>query len=227
MAMKGSNVVNVTSIDEERLKFRVTIAIQGSGVGLGANPPFGEYPVAMPIPTFFGNSNEYNQCLIKCNGFMAYDPTGIADPVWDCSQAAPGAPRFFQKVGAIEIQLDIPSSQTTTITQGSTYAGAVGGDALGFARIGGYRELMFLDCHSVGDNTGANYVVQGSTAAWSGKSTSDPILCGNPFGQTITIKNKNAILDEACYLVSHATGVGAVDRGNYFYSFDIQMVPNK
>ena len=49
MAMKGSNVVNVTSIDEERLKFRVTVVVQGGGVGLGANPAFGEYPVAMPI----------------------------------------------------------------------------------------------------------------------------------------------------------------------------------
>ena len=226
MAMKGSNVVNVTSIDEERLKFRVTIAIQGSGVGLGANPPFGEYPVAMPIPTFFGNSNEYNQCLIKCNGFMAYDPSGIADPVWDCAQAAPGAPRFFQKVGALEIQLDIPSSQTTTI-QGGNYAGVVGGDILGFARVGGYRELMFLDCHSVGDNTGGAYALGGTTAAWSGKSTSDPILCANPFGKTLTIKNRNATLDEACYLCSQAAGVGGVDRGDYFYSFDIQMVPNK
>lgn len=226
MAMKGSNVVNVTSIDEERLKFRVTIAIQGSNVGLGANPPFGEYPVELPIPTFFANSNEYSQCLIKCNGFMAYAQTGIADPVWDCAQAG-ALPRIFLKVGCIEIQLDVPSSQTTTITQGTTVAGGVGGDILGFARVGGYRELMFLDCHSVGDNTGAAFALGATTAAWSGKSTSEPILCANPFGKILTIKNRNATLDEACYLCSQAAGVGGVDRGDYFYSFDIQMVPNK
>ena len=114
MAMKGTNVVNVVAIDEERLKFRVSIAINAPGV----LPRDGTYQVELPVPTFFGNSNEYNSALIKCNGFSAATAGGTADPVW--SVGVPGAARVFAKLGCLDIQLDVPSSQTTTITNGGS-----------------------------------------------------------------------------------------------------------
>ena len=45
MAMKGTNVVNVIAIDEERLKFRVSIAINAPGV----LPRDGTYQVELSV----------------------------------------------------------------------------------------------------------------------------------------------------------------------------------
>ena len=44
---KSSNVVNVVAIDEERLKFRVNIAL------INRQARDGVYQVELPIPTFF------------------------------------------------------------------------------------------------------------------------------------------------------------------------------
>lgn len=223
MAMKGTNVVNVVAIDEERLKFRVSIAINGPGV----RPREGTYQVELPIPTFFGNSNEYSSALIKCNGFAAYAPGAFADPAW--SVGIPGAARVFSKLGALDIQLDVPSSQTTTITNGGAVAGAVAADRLGQSRIGGFRELMFLKVVSVGDGNGNFDLASGRVACWQGVSNSEPLLCGNPFGKVLTITHNYPINDEACYLASVAGGGGAAgaDLGEYCYTFDVTMVPNK
>ena len=227
MAMKGTNVVNVVSIDEERLKFRVNIALVNRNGAPGAGTD-GTYPVELPIPTFFGNSNEYNSALIKCVGFGALCPGAFADPAW--SVGVPGAARQFLKMSAVEIQLDIPSSQSTTITNGGAVAGAVLGDILGQSRIGGFREVMFLKVVNVGDGNGNfDLAASGRCACWQGTSDSDPLLCGNPFGKVLTITNKFPINDETCYLASVAGGGGAggVDIGEYCYTFDITMIPNK
>ena len=224
MAMKGTNVVNVVAIDEERLKFRVSIAINAPGV----RPREGNYQVELPVPTFFGNSNEYNSALIKCNGFSAATAGGTADPVW--SVGVPGAARQFAKLSCLDIQLDVPSSQTTTITNGGAVAGAVPNDRLGQSRIGGYRELMFVKIVSVGDGNGAvDLGASGRCASWEGTSNSDPLLCGNPFGKVLTITHNYPINDEACYLASFggAGGAAGADLGEYCYTFDVTMVPNK
>ena len=231
MAMKGQNVVNVVSIDEERLKFRVNIGLfAGTAVATALNPAKGTYQVELPIPTFFGNSNEYNSCLIKCNGFHASTDNAFADPAWSVSNPAPGVVNAFEKVAAIEVQLGIPSSQTTSITNGAFVAGAHPGEILGESKVGGFRELMFLKVINLGDAAG-NFDLAGSgrCAAWSGHSDSEPILCANPFGQILTISNKVALNDELCYLASVA-GIGAAagrDLGRYIYSFDITMIPNR
>jgi hypothetical protein len=230
MAMKGSNVVNVISIDEERLKFRIHIGIlAGSNIVAATNPNKGTYKVALPIPTFFGNSNEYNQCLIKCNGFHASTDGAFADPAWSVSNPGPGVANGFEKVTALDIQLDVPSSQTTVITNGAFVAGGPIADELGVSRVGGFRELMFLKVVSVGDGNGNVDLAAGRVACWEGHSDSEPLLCGNPFGQTITISHKEPLNDELCYLASVA-GAGAAagnDLGRYIYSFDVTMVPNK
>jgi len=230
MAMNGTNVVNVVSIDEERLKFRIHIGIlAGTNIVAATNPNKGTYKVALPIPTFFGNSNQYNQCLIKCNGFHASTDSAFADPAWSVSNPAPGVANGFEKVTALDIQLDIPSSQSTVITNGAFVAGGVFADELGVSRVGGFRELMFLKVVSVGDAAGNFDLASGRVACWEGNSDSEPLLCGNPFGQTVTISHKEPLNDELCYLASVA-GAGAAagnDLGRYIYSFDVTMVPNK
>jgi len=217
---KGTNVVNVVAIDEERLKFRVSIAINAPGV----LPREGTYQVELPIPTFFGNSNQYSNALIKCNGFAAYTGGGTADPAW--LVGVPGAANVFAKMSCIDIQLDVPSSQTTTITNGGAVAGAVAADRLGQSRIGGFRELMFLKVVSVGDGAG-NFALGGRSASWEGTSNSEPLLCGNPFGKVLTITHNFPLNDETCYLASVAGGVNGPDLGEYCYTFDITMVPNQ
>ena len=53
---------------------------------------------------------------MKCTGFGALCPGAVADPVW--SVGVPGGARQFAKMSSLEIQLDAPTSQTTTITNG-------------------------------------------------------------------------------------------------------------
>lgn len=207
--MSEINTVNVLAIGEEKLKFRVTATFAAAQLTVDE----GEYKFLLPIPTSLTNSHEYNSCVIQCNGFQAYTLGATADPTWT-------GPAALGKVGTIELHLDIPSSQTTTTT--SLLATH---DGVGNSRVGGYRELIFLDCHSVGDGAG-NVVLGGRSAAWTGKSTSDPILCGNPFGNTITIRNTDPVSDDRVWLVSAAGGAGGLDIGHYIYSFDITMVKN-
>lgn len=207
--MSEINTVNVLAIGEEKLKFRVTATFAAPQLTVDE----GEYKFLLPIPTSLTNSHEYNSCVIQCNGFQAYCLGATADPTWT-------GPAALGKVGTIELHLDIPSSQTTTTT--SLLAAD---DGVGNSRIGGYRELIFLDCHSVGDGAG-NVALAGRSAAWTGKSTSDPILCGNPFGNTITIRNTDPVTDDKVWLVSQGGGAGGLDIGHYIYSFDITMVKN-
>ena len=214
--MDGINTVNVLSIDEEKLKFRVTATFDGAGIAQNE----GEYKFLLPIPTAIGNNEDYNSCVIECNGFQAYALGGTADPTFTRGPVG-AAPAANIKVGTLELQLDIPSSQTSTTT---SLVNAVSG--VGNTRLGGYRELLFLECHSVGDGAG-NVALGGRSAAWTGKSTSKPIMCGNPFGKTITIRNHDPISDNLVWLVSAAAGGGSPDVGNYIYSFDITMIPNK
>ena len=202
------NTVRVVSIDEERLKFRLTLAFIGHGALKGS------YKFYLPPPTSFANSAHYNSCIISCGGVQASCNGVIADPVW---RSAAG----LHKTGAIELSLSIPSSQTTTMV---SVVQALEGT--GFTKTGGYRDLILLELKSVGDGVGANYVLGGTTAAWSGTSGNRPILCGNPFGQTITLTNHDPINDLPVWLTSAALGLLGGDEGEYLYSFDIEMVPN-
>ena len=121
----------------------------------------------------------------------------------------------------MELQLNIPSSQTVNTTNLLATDSGVGS-----SRIGGYRELLFLECKSIGDGNG-NVALGGRSACWTGTSPASPIMCGNPFGQTLTIRNHDPINDDKVWLVSQAVGAGGADVGQYLYSFDITMVPNR
>ncbi len=213
--MEGINTVNVLSIDEEKLKFRVTATFAAPNIN--AIDKRGEYKFELPIPTALANSHEYNSCLIQCNGFQAYCLGTTADPCWNLDFGV----GLLIKVAAIELKLDVPSSQTVTSNTDDVPSSGVGQN-----KVGGYREILFLDCHSVGDGAG-NVALGGRSAAWTGQSRSGPVMCGNPFGKTITIRNNNAINDHKMWLVSNGGGAGGPDIGHYIYSFDITMIPNR
>lgn len=214
----GINTVNVLAIDEEKLKFRVTVTISAPNVS--AFDTQGVYKFQLPIPTAIANSDQYDSCVIDCNGFQAYALGTVADPTWTVD--IPAAAQL-KKVGCIELQLDIPSSQTVTSTQFRPLDSGVGEN-----RVGGYREILFLKVDSVGDGNG-NVALAGRTAVWRGESPAKPIMCGNPFGKTITIRNQDPMSNDRCWLVSSFAGAGAggPDIGHYVYSFDITMVKNK
>ena len=205
------NSVSVVSIDEEKLKFRITATFFAAGVG----PPSekGEYDFYLPPPTSLANSQEYNSCIIDCNGFQGYALGNVADPTWTTAGA-------LSKVGSLELQLDIPSSQT--ITSQSLVQPVAG---VGKNSVGGYRELVFMECKSVGDGAG-NVVLAGRSCAWTGVSPAKPIMCANPFGKTLRIINHDPISDARVWIASAAAGANSADRGCYVYSFDITMVPN-
>lgn len=215
--MEEINTVNVLSIDEEKLKFRVTATF--SAPNMRAGDKKGEYKFELPAPTALANSHEYNSCLIQCNGFQAYCLGNTADPCWNLDFGV----GLLIKVAAIELKLDVPSSQTVTSNTDDVPSSGVGQN-----KVGGYREILFLDCHSVGDGAG-NVALAGRTAAWTGQSRSGPVMCGNPFGKTLTIRNNNAINDHKMWLVTNNAGAGAggPDIGHYIYSFDITMIPNR
>ena len=206
------NTVNVIAIDEEKLKFRVSVSFDAVVIAQGQ----GTYKFLLPAPTNIANSDHYNQCTVKCAGFAAYCDSGVADPVWTSALA-------LHKTAALELTLDIPSSQT------SRTVNLVASDNLvGRTDLGGYKEMIFLDCITVGANNGADYALsKGVASCWRGKSDSDAILCGNPFGKTLTIRNVDPIIDSTLWLASFAAGVGAPDLGFYIYQFDITMVPNQ
>lgn len=211
---RSINSVNVLSIDEEKLKFRITVTFSAPNNTINE----GVYQFQLPIPTALANNEDYNSCVIDCNGFQAYALGNVADPCWTVD--IPGAPQRI-KMGCVELQLDIPSSQTITSTAARVIDSGVGNN-----RVGGYREVLFMKVDSVGDGNG-NVVLAGRSAVWNGSSPARPIICGNPFGKTITIRNHDPINDSKCYLVSFAAGAGSADVGHYVYSFDVTMVPNK
>ena len=204
------NTVNVIAIDEEKLKFRVSVSFDAVVIAQGQ----GTYKFLLPAPTNIANSDHYNQCTVKCAGFAAYCD-GVADPVWTSTGA-------LHKTAALELTLDIPSSQT------SRTVNLVASDNLvGRTDLGGYKEMIFLDCITVGANNGADYALaKGGASCWRGKSDSDAILCGNPFGKTLTIQTFHAHSDKIPLWLASFAG-GAADIGFYAYSFDIVMVPNQ
>jgi len=213
--MSGINTVNVLAIDEEKLKFRITVTVSAPNVNTYNE---GVYKFELPIPTAIGNNEDYNSCVIDCNGFQAYALGNIADPCWSVDIPG-GAQRIKQ--GCIELQLDIPSSQTVTSTQSRPIDSGVGNN-----RVGGYREILFMKVDSVGDGNGNVDSASGRCAVWNGSSPARPIMCGNPFGKSIIIRNHDPINDSRCYLVSFAAGAGSADVGHYVYSFDVTMIPN-
>lgn len=202
--------VNVFSVDEERLKYRLMVSFDPAAVPQPAGGK-GKYTFNLPPPTSFANSDMYDQCAIKLTNFSAYCNGATATPSWNTLAGA------GLKNSSVIVRLDVPSSQTVEVTNLAIFtAGA------GRAEIGQFRELVDLEIVSVGDSAG-NVALAGRTAAWHGrKNNSEPIMCGNPFGMQMTLRLVDPVSNSQCYM--GAAGAAAADTGFYVFGFDITMI---
>lgn len=204
-------VVNVYSIDEERLRFRVIIAIAAVANYDGR----GEYDVNIPIPTFFGNNEDYNACRIKCDSFAAYGLGALGTPTWGSAAAV--------KVPALELQLSCPSSQTAT----STIDSVAQAQQAGVHEVSGFKQLLPGQIVNVGN--GAVFTPAAGGYAWlsmSGKAE-NPIMAANPFGQKLTIRFIDPASRDRIWIENSAVGMPGPDLGTYVMQLDITMIPNK
>jgi len=201
------NAVNVYSIDEEKLRFRIIVAIDASGIA----DFLGEFNVNIPIPTALTNSEKYQQCRIKCDSFCAY--TGIFSNASTWSEGA------AVKIGAVELQLSVPTSQTA-----SNHINAVAqvGEG-GVTELAGFKQIL---PGQVVNNPVTSFAPAANGYSWmsiSGRAE-NPILCGNPFGQQVSIRLINPITRNRMWLTDN--GQLAADNGEYIFQFDVEMVPN-
>ena len=227
MAETQVNSVSVSSIDEERLKFRVIC-----GINAANHPPgrIGEYKFELPPLTSFGNSNHYNQCTMTCDcvSFGVQDGL-ILDPTW-----SDGA--TFGRIDCIELKADVPSAQTGAVRRSV-------GQNVDQHLYGQFRQMIPLKCNLIGGSDGrivsagivpipigggANNGLFGTGPyAWQGEGKGDPTLSANPFGDTLTLTLSHPAFFASLKLVSHAAGAGSGDEGSYSFQFTITMVPNK
>tara|TARA_R110000787_G_scaffold17004_4_gene53803 strand:+ start:6609 stop:7319 length:711 start_codon:yes stop_codon:yes gene_type:complete len=228
MESNSVSVVQLKSVIEERLKFRVIVGMNGRGyqaVGRGR----GVYNFMMPPLTSLGNSSRYEQCLIKLETFCG-SPVQIAgaNPVWTVTDGAGLVNNA--KLESISVELGVPSSQVCHTAIGANNGALV--SVGGVNNIGGFRQLVQLQQVRIGDATGA--VVDPATGfptpemmCWSGQNyPQDSVLCANPFGNMATIQLSNAIQDSStCYIASSAGVAPQNDMGHYVFSFMIEMIP--
>ena len=215
--MSSVNSVNIYSIDEERLKFRVICSVDGANAGAGGAPNEGTYEFLIPPLTAFGNSHEYPNCRINCDAMLAHIAIGINDATWTINGAIPALVRC----GGIVLRLDVPSSQAMI-----SHQLAVANAGVGTHELGGFRQLVPLELKLTGNGAGAVPANPGSYV-YIGEGKGEPVICANPFGSTIRISMHHPQLDDDTYLCYNAAGAGATDLGLYVYQFTIQMVPNE
>jgi hypothetical protein len=220
--------VNVFSVDEERLKYRVIVS---AGV-IAAGVHKGEFEAFIPPPTAFANSHRYNQCLVKVDAFTATPTDTIADATWTDGGTAANPPALVKTAGLI-IRANIGSSQPQSIKIDDAASVASGGDN----QVGGFRQFLPLQIVNVGTTgNGAGAAGPVATAegfSWvgigSGISATDPILSANPFGQKVKFTLINPTTGLKNWLVS-ANGAGGGANGNNVGQYNLQltitMIPN-
>ena len=218
------NSVQVFSTDEEKLKFRVIIAIDGAVYRLanagGGRVMYGDgsYEIDIQVPTSIANSEKYNQCLIKCDAFSATGGPALATPTW----ARSGGVGITS--AAFELNIGVGCGQTTS----SAINAAVGnpGDRnQPIIGMSGYRQLIPGQIVSMGN--AVNFSPNAGGFGWIGMMRDlTPLLCANPFGQKIRISIIDPLSREkACIMNSGAFAGG--DLGKYFMQLDVTMIPNK
>ena len=221
---QGLNTVNVFSIDAERLRFRIIVAIDTATAAYDAQ---GRYDVDIPIPTSFANSHEYSSARISCDSFTALISAAAAavNQVW--SDRAGN----FLRSGSIELGLSAPSSQSS-VTAINTALGAApnpGSSNEPIVFTGGYRQLIPMQFTTVG-GIGAGWVPGAAiNGGWMGIGSvkpSAPILAANPFGQRLTISFTDPFSRANCFLANAAAAPG-VDLGKYAMEFEVELVADK
>ena len=219
------NAVNVFAVDEEKLKFRVIIAINGFNYRLAyagggrVNDGDGAFEIDIPVPTYIANSDNYSQCILKCDSFSAGAGVAFAAPTWATSAgvAIPGS--------AVELQIGAASSQTGTAVINTAVGGGAGDRDQPFIEVSGYRQLVPGQVVSVG--TGLGFAPGNAGYGWLGMMRDlTPLLAANPFGQRMRIRFVDPLTrDKMCIMNSGALANG--DIGKYYIQLDVQMVPNK
>lgn len=214
--MESINSVNVLSIDEERLKFRVIVGIDSTNA---VPTRLGTYVFELPPLTAFGNSNHYKQCTMNLDGMVCYVVAPDEQAAWT-DGAAVG------RVGALEVNLDVPSSGVLANKQFNAAEAGTGTNT-----IGRFQQLVPLSLNLIGNNTGnRTSIVAGNDVgvgsfAWQGEGFGGAIMCANPFGNKIEISLKRPDFGNKLHLA--APGALNVDVGAYGFQFTITMVPNK
>tara|TARA_R100000664_G_scaffold1090_3_gene2936 strand:+ start:6314 stop:7003 length:690 start_codon:yes stop_codon:yes gene_type:complete len=219
------NTVNVFSIDEERLRFRVIVAIKGVGNYEGR----GTYQVDFPIPTSFTNSHEYSNCLMKCDSFTASALFGIADASWGRGPQPP-APARGVKIPALELRMSVPTSQVAK----SSILGVAAGNPQEViptdTEMSTWAQLLPGQVINTGNGVSFGVGATSADKGWmsiSGRAE-NPIMCGNPFGQQVRITFRDPITENDVYLQDCGGGGGNMgpEQGQYVMQFDITMIPN-
>jgi len=213
--MASVNSVNVLSIDEERLKFRV---IAGFNSATAVPTKLGTYVFELPPLTAFGNSQHYKQCIMNCDGMVCYPIAPIEQATWSDGAGA-------GRVGALEVSLDVPSSGVLANKQFQPVEAGTGTNT-----IGRFQQLVPLALNIIGNTNGNRTSIVGGadvgvgSSAWQGEGFGEAIMCANPFGSKVEISIRRPDFGGKLHLC--APGALGVDVGAYSFQFTITMVPN-
>ena len=216
----GLNTVNIYSIDEERLRFRVICAIDCAG-NYDAQ---GDYDLDIPIPTSFTNSHEYSSCRIRCDTFTACisAAAGAANAVWTTRAGG------FLRNGCVELQLSAPSSQTTH-TAIDAAAGNPGSFNEPNVETSGFKQIIPLQFVPIGGLAAAWNPALAISGGWTGIGgvrQSEAIICANPFGSRMRLRLVDPFSRLPIFLANAAAAPG-VDLGRYCFQFEIEMVSDR
>jgi len=208
--------VNVYSVDEERLKYRVIV----TAGKLATYHSTGDFTFNLPPPTNFANNQNYNQCLIKLDSFTATPVDTVVHPQWADTNGG-------RKLGAVVIELDTPSSQTIK----NSLIGPAGIiEEKGLNMIGGFKQLIPLQVVNVGHSgpgggANPNVASYGWVGIGSGISATDPILCGNIFGRHTRLRIIDPAVNKQVW-IQDAAVAGSPNEATYNFAFTVTMIPN-
>ena len=212
--MESVNSVQVLSTSEESLKYRV---IWSNFAEVTSTSQKGIYSFNLPPPTSLANSHEYSQCVIKCDNFTAYTAAANVNPTWAIHGVA-------TKIAAVELRLNIASAQTIRNKSVNPLELGVGNNL-----SSGFCQSIPLQIVNIGDSATATPSAGGYgwVGIGSGISTTDPLLCANPFGQNINITFGTVFSTSDPVYLSDSTALAATgDSGIYSAQFTIELIKN-
>ena len=108
--MNNVEVIHLRSVENERLKFRVIVGLNGTQYAV-AGRDAGEYEFNLPPITNYNNNRKYDNCLITMDGFIATPGFGVNDPVWNVNSPAVGG-NVIGKLGAVVIECPLSTNST-------------------------------------------------------------------------------------------------------------------